>query len=535
MSSKKASEDHVLISGSDDGIAVVGVSCRLPGAPDPDAFWGLLREGRHAITEIPAGRWDMPAALDGSSSPQRLTTRYGAFVDAIDMFDADFFGISPRESAGIDPQQRLMLELSWEAFENAGIMPETLRDSDTGVFVGVIWDDYALLRQEYGPGAITAHTVTGVHRGMIANRISYTLGLHGPSLIVDAAQSSSLVAVHMACESLRTGESTLALVGGVSLNIVPESTLTMERFGGLSPDGRCFTFDARANGFVRGEGGAAVVLKPLSRALADDDRVYCVITGSAVNNDGATRGFTIPSAEQQEEVIRAACRRARTAPGAVQYVELHGTGTKVGDPIEAAALGAALGSARRAGSPLMVGSVKTNIGHLEGAAGIAGLLKTVLSIHHRVLPPSLNFQSPNPAIPLSELNLEVNTATRAWPAPHQPLTAGVSSFGMGGTNCHVVLSEPPLSQSHALDAASYAGATPTTPILCPVSGKTDEALRAQADRLETFLAQHADSSLSDLGCSLATTRSAFSHRAVIVADSRDDLRQGLGALAHRVP
>ncbi|MFF9587552.1 SDR family NAD(P)-dependent oxidoreductase, partial [Streptomyces achromogenes] len=419
----------------DEPIAVVGLACRLPQASDPEEFWRLLRDGVDAITEAPEGRWDS----------EELSLRHGGFLDGIDGFDPAFFGISPREAVTMDPQQRLMLELGWEALEDAGIVPATLKGSSTSVFVGAIWDDYATLMNRQGIDAIGRHTVTGSHRSIIANRVSYTLGLHGPSLAVDTGQSSSLVAVHMACESLRRGESTLAIAGGVNLNILPDSTMGALKFGGLSPDGRCYTFDARANGYVRGEGGGAVVLKPLSRAIADGDRVYCVVSGSAVNNDGATEGLTVPSGEGQQAALRAAYRRAGVRPGDVQYVELHGTGTRVGDPIEASALGAVLGAGRSDSDPLLVGSAKTNVGHLEGAAGIVGLLKVALSISRREIPPSLNYASPNPDIPLDALRLRVQSERGAWPHEDRRLLAGVSSFGMGGTNCHMVVTEPPLA------------------------------------------------------------------------------------------
>jgi acyl transferase domain-containing protein len=430
-----------------DGIAIIGLSCRLPGASDPDAFWTLLRNGEHSITEVPADRWDVDALFDPDpSSPGKVNTRYGGFIEGIDLFDTRFFGISPRETAAMDPQQRLMLELAWEALEDAGIIPEEIRGTRAEVFVGAIGDDYARLLYQCGKEAISRHTFTGLYRGLIANRVSYTFGLRGPSLTVDAAQSSSLVAVHMACESLRNGEATLAIVGGVHLNLIPESAVGASKFGGLSPDGRCYTFDSRANGYVRGEGGGAVILKPLSAALADGDRIYSVILGSAVNNDGASDHLTAPNEPAQEEVLGLAYERAEVDPADVQYVELHGTGTRVGDPIEAAALGAVLGRTRSAESPLLVGSAKTNIGHLEGAAGIVGLIKVALCMRHEEIPASLNFEKPNPQIPLAELNLRVQQALSPWESSDQPLLAGVSSFGIGGTNCHAVLSEPPVSR-----------------------------------------------------------------------------------------
>ncbi|WP_460748447.1 beta-ketoacyl [acyl carrier protein] synthase domain-containing protein, partial [Micromonospora schwarzwaldensis] len=422
----------------DSAIAVVGVSCRLPRAAGPAAFWTLLRDGLSAISSTPADRWGVAAF--GSGGPA-LGAGYGGFLDGVDQFDAGFFGISPREAAAVDPQQRLALELGWEGLEDAGVVPERMRGARVGVFIGANKDDYATVLRRYGVEAITEHSTTGLQRGMIANRVSYAFGLTGPSITVDTAQSSSLVAVHLACESLRRGECSSAIVGGVILNLSAEAAVELSRFGALSPDGRCFTFDARANGFVRGEGGAVVVLKPLWQALADGDHVYCVIRGSAVNHDGVSEGLTVPSASAQEEVIRFAQERAGVRAADIQYVELHGTGTRVGDPIEAAALGAAVGRPRRAYGPLRVGSVKTNIGHLECAAGIAGLLKVILAIYHRRIPASLNFRQAGPGVRLEEQNLQVQTRTAGWPDPSRPLVAGVSSFGMGGANCHVVVSE----------------------------------------------------------------------------------------------
>ena len=416
---------------SGDALAIVGLACRLPHAADPGEFWKLLRDGKEAITQAPAGRWN---------SPETNSLR-GGFLDNVAEFDAGFFGISPREATMMDPQQRLVLELGWEALEDAGIVPATLRDTRAGVFIGAMAGDYAGLLQRGGPEAVTRHSLTGTSRALLANRISYTLGLRGPSLTVDSAQSASLTAVHLACASLQRGESDLALVGGVNLNLTADGTLAVAKFGALSPDARCFTFDARANGYVRGEGGGMIVLKPLAQAVADGDRVYCLVVGSAVNNDGSTEGLTVPDQQAQAEVIRLAHARAGTVPDDVQFVELHGTATRVGDPIEARALGAALGTGRE--TPLLVGSAKTNVGHLEGAAGIVGLLKTALAIQNRQLPASLNFEAPNPEIPFDELNLRVITELSAWPRPDIPLVAGVSSFGMGGANCHIVVSETP--------------------------------------------------------------------------------------------
>ncbi|MEU5423912.1 beta-ketoacyl synthase N-terminal-like domain-containing protein, partial [Streptomyces sp. NPDC020667] len=460
-------------------VAVVGMACRLPGAAGPAAFWQLLSEGRSAVRPTPPPNRQADSGLAGP----------GGFLDRVDGFDADFFRISPREAVAMDPQQRLLLELSWEALEDAGIRPPALARSRTGVFVGAFWDDYTHVLRRQARDAVTRHTMTGVHRSILANRISYTYHLTGPSLTVDTAQSSSLVAVHLACESLRNGESELAFAGGVSLICSPETTeLAAARFGGLSATGRCHTFDARADGFVRGEGGGLVVLKPLAAARRDGDTVYCVIQGSAVNSDGATDGLTLPSGRAQQDVVRLACRSARVPPDQVQYVELHGTGTPVGDPIEAAALGAALGQDGARTTPLAVGSVKTNVGHLEAAAGITGLIKTALSIHHRKLPPSLNFDTPNPAVPLAGLGLAVQTRLSDWPHPEQPLVAGVSSFGMGGTNGHVVLTAAPAPEAEPIPAPGRPATAP--PVAWTVSAHSTPALRAQATRLREHLAAH---------------------------------------------
>jgi acyl transferase domain-containing protein/NAD(P)-dependent dehydrogenase (short-subunit alcohol dehydrogenase family)/acyl carrier protein len=457
-------------------VAVVGMACRFPKASDLKSFWQLLRDGGSAVSQVPDERgWDEVLSARGVDSAERAKVRRGGFLDRIDGFEPLFFGISPREASSMDPQQRLMLELCWEALEDAGIQPSSLKGSETSVFAGAIWSDYVPLLYRGGPEGLGQYTVTGHHHSIIANRISYVFGLEGPSLTLDSACSSGLVTAHLACESLRRGESTLALAGAVNLNILPESALAVSRFGALSEDGRCYTFDARANGYVRGEGGGVAVLKTLSRAIADGDRIYCVIRGSAVNNDGASNGMTAPSPKAQEAVLRAAYRRAGVDVAAVQYVEAHGTGTPLGDPIEAKALGAVLGTGRPAEAPLLVGSAKTNVGHLEGAAGIVGLMKVGLSIHHRLLPPSLNFESPNPLAPLAELGLAVPTSLGPWPAPGKRLLAGVSSFGLGGTNGHVVLEEWPAPRAEALT----------------LEAESPDALRAAVEALRVTLSADA--------------------------------------------
>ena len=525
--------------GESSAIALVGMSCRTPNAGDPAALWELLRAGSNAIREAPDDRWPWV----GSDVELAAGARYGGFIDRIDGFDCDFFGISPREAALMDPQQRLMLELCWEALEDAVVPPEDLRGTQTGVFVGSISSDYADLLRERGARAMTRHALTGLHRSLIANRVSYTLGLRGPSITVDTGQSSSLVAVHLACESLRRGESALALACGVHLNISSASALSAASFGGLSPDGRCFTFDARANGYVRGEGGGVVVLKPLSEAVAAGDSIYGVIRASAVNNDGGGDSLTAPSQLAQEEVLRRAYRKSGLKRGEVQYVELHGSATKLGDRVEAAALGAVLGATRPKDSPLIVGSIKTNIGHLEGAAGIVGLIKAALCIEHRKIPPSLNFQGPPAEIPLDALGLQVQQALGGWASEQSPLCAGVSSFGVGGTNCHVVLCEPP---SQCLEMATDDRVVPEQGVpemsvfgggasAWLLSARDDATLRDQAARLLDRVDRDPSLAQTDIARTLAGGRQPFGRRAVVLGSDRQALLSGLRALAEAEP
>ncbi|MFE5592472.1 SDR family NAD(P)-dependent oxidoreductase [Streptomyces sp. NPDC056549] len=512
---------------SDDRtVAVVGLSCRFPGGADPAEFWNLLKNGRDAIAEPPADRAHLGVRDDGSPRP-------GGFLPRVDTFDAEFFGISPREAAAMDPQQRLVLELAWEALEDAGIVPAALAGSATGVFVGAIADDYAAVTHAAGPEATSAHTVTGLHRGIIANRVSYALGLQGPSMVIDSAQSSSLVAVHLACESLRRGESVTALAGGVNLNLAPESTEALAAFGSLSPDGRCYSLDARANGYVRGEGGGVVALKLLSRAIADGDRIHCLLHGGAVGSDGASDTLPTPDGKAQERVIRDAWVNSGLTPDHAQYIEIHGSGTRVGDPIEASALGAVFSSSRSPENPLRLGSVKTNIGHLEGAAGIAGLVKTILCLKERELVPTLNYRTPNPQIPFEELRLAAVTETGPWPNPDVPLFAGVTSVGMGGTNCHLVLGEWPRTAAPTVENEPEQAQDPRASALLPwvLSGRGDKALRAQAARLREHLTAHPDLDAAEVARALVHDRTAFGHRAVLTGADRAGLLTALDAVA----
>ncbi|WP_232666823.1 type I polyketide synthase [Pseudonocardia sp. TRM90224] len=455
-------------AAQDEPIAVVGLACRFPGGADtPEAFWELLRTGVDTIREVPADRWDVERHFDADlAAPGRMNTRWGGFLDRVDGFDAAFFGISPREATQMDPQQRLVLELAWEAVENARIAPRSLRGSRTGVFLGAMWSDYARL----AAGSLTdvdQHTATGQDTSVLAGRVSYTLGLEGPSLTVNTACSSSLVAMHLAAQSLRRGESTLALVGGVSLVVSPASTIAMSKFGAMAPDGRCKTFDATANGYVRGEGAGMVVLKPLSRALVDGDSIVCVIRGSAVNNDGFSNGLTAPNPHAQQAVLRTAYSNAGVDPARVHFVETHGTGTMLGDPIEANAISAVLGANREPDRRLLLGSVKTNLGHLEAAAGIAGFIKTALAVAHRTVPPNLHFDTPNPHITWD--TLDVPREQREWPLPQELPVAGVSSFGFSGTNCHVVVEGVPVRARHEIEPPA-AAEPPSVVFVCPGQG-----------------------------------------------------------------
>jgi acyl transferase domain-containing protein len=389
-------------------IAVIGLGCRFPGgANDPESYWNLLREGRDAVREIPADRWDADAFFDPDPEvPGRMYTRHAGFLDRVDGFDAGFFGISPREATSLDPQQRLLLEVSWEALENAGVPADRLVRSRTGMFIGLMSVDYSRLLT-----ASDAYTATGNDFSFAAGRLSYALGLQGPCLTVATACSSSLVAVHLACQSLRAGECRLALAGGVSLMLSPATMVTLCRLRALAPDGRSKTFDAAADGYGRGEGCGIVVLKRLSDALADGDPVVAVLRGSAVNHDGPSGGLTIPSGPAQQAVIREALSRAGVEPSRVDYLEAHGTGTALGDPIEVHAAAAVLGPGRSPDRPLWLGSAKTNFGHLEAAAGVAGLIKAILALRHREIPPHLHLRRPNPHIAWADLPGAIATGT----------------------------------------------------------------------------------------------------------------------------
>ncbi len=400
-------------------IAIIGIGCRFPGeANSPETFWNLLQNGVDAITEVPEDRWNLNKFYDKNrEKPGKIYTRKGGFIKNIDQFDPLFFGISPREAAFMDPQQRLLLETAWEALEDAGQLPENLAGKNVGVFLGQYFHDYAKIQlstDSYTRNSMESVTGIGSAMSISANRISYFFNFTGPSLALDTACSSALVAVHLACRSIWNGESILALAAGVNIMLLPEVTISMCKASMLSPDGYCKSFDARADGFARAEGVGIVVLKPLSQAIADQDSIYAVIRGSAVNQDGRTNGITVPNGLAQEKVILDACQIGGVSPEQIQYVEAHGTGTPVGDPIEAKALGNILGKDRPADDYCVIGSVKTNMGHLESAAGIVGLIKAALALKHEQIPPNLHFETPNPNIPFTELHLRVPQKLEPW-------------------------------------------------------------------------------------------------------------------------
>ncbi|MDZ7309036.1 MAG: acyltransferase domain-containing protein, partial [candidate division KSB1 bacterium] len=510
-------------------LAVIGMSCRFPGGANGSAaFWQLLKNGVDAIREVPQDRWPVSAYYDPTpATPGRMNTRWGGFIDGVDQFDADFFGISPREAAQMDPQQRLLLEVAWEALEQAGQTLAALRGSATGVFIGIHShsSEYAMM-QLADPASAGTYTSTGTAHSVMANRISYWFDLRGPSLALDTACSSSLVAAHLACQSLRQHECRMALAGGVNLILAPEFTIALSQMNMMAADGRCKTFDASADGFVRGEGCGVVVLKRLSDALADGDPILALIRGSAVNQDGSTNGITAPNALSQQEVIRAALQNAGVAPQEISYVETHGTGTILGDPIEVEALTAVLGQPRPGQLPCVLGSVKANLGHLEGAAGIAGLIKTVLCLQHGEIPPQLHFKQLNPHITLSGTPFEIHPAGCAWPAAERRF-AGVSSFGFGGTNAHLVLEawrgQPEAENEKAADDAAVSQ-------LLPLSARSPEALRQVVESYCRFL-PGASCTPADLAYTAGVRRTHHEHRLAIVGRSLPEMAQKLAAFA----
>ncbi len=511
-------------------LAIVGIGCRFPGeANDPESFWELLKTGVDAVTEIPEDRWAMEKYYNPvPGAPGKTYSRWGGFIKGIDQFEPEHFGISPSEASYMDPQQRLLLEVAWEALEDAGQVIDRKLGMNAGVFIGISTSDYAQIQSSSDDNSpVDAHTATGGVFSIAANRISYCLNLRGPSIAVDTACSSSLVAADLACRSLWNGECDLVLAGGVNIIIGAGPFVAFSAASMLSPDGRCKAFDASANGFVRGEGAGIIVLKPLSKALADGNSVYAVIVGSAVNQDGRTSGITVPSQSAQEALLREACRQGGIDGSAVHYVEAHGTGTAVGDPIEAAAMGNVLSSGRPRGRYSLIGSVKTNIGHLEAAAGIAGVIKVALSLKHRMIPRNLHFHNPNPKIPFEDLQLRVPLCLEPWPDDSGPAIAGVNSFGFGGTNAHMLLMEYRGGTDGPIELAREDSGRA---MLMPLSARIPEALQTLARSYQSFLRGDSDdsrASISGICYTAGVGRTHFDHRLSLIVHNREELEDRL--------
>ena len=516
---------EALERAKNEPVAIVGMGCRLPGnVQNPEDFWQLLENGVDAIGEVPQDRWDINAYYEANlNTPGKIYTRYGGFVPNLYDFDAQFFRLSPREAISLDPQQRLLLEVSWEALENGAIAPDRLLDSSTGVFIGICGNDYWHHLLSRDVKQIDAYTATGNCHSMAAGRLSYILGLTGPSLAVNTACSSSLVAVHLAINSLRNQECDLAIAAGVNRILLPEVSINFCQAQMLSPEGRCHTFDAAANGFVRAEGCGVIVLKRLQDAIAARDNILAVIRGSAVNHDGRASGLTVPNGVSQQAVIRKALQNAHLEPNQVDYIETHGTGTSLGDPIEVGALDAIFTQGRSFARPLIISSVKTNIGHTEATAGIVSLIKVVLALQHEQIPPHLHFHQPNPHINWKQLPFVVPTKTMAWTSGEKPRVAGVSSFGFSGTNAHVILEEFGLQESGV-------GSQDKSPVnLLTLSAKTATALKQLTASYQDYLVSNPHLNLGDICFTANSGRSHFNHRLSIVATSISELQAKLAS------
>ncbi|WP_159989348.1 beta-ketoacyl synthase N-terminal-like domain-containing protein [Nocardia sp. CY15] len=508
-------------------IAVIGMSCRFAGGADsPEALWRLLIEETDAVADQPPpGRWSGDYRDRDRAAAGKTVSVAGGYLPDVAGFDAEFFEITPREATDMDPQQRLALELAWEAFEDAAIRPD--RTPRSGVYFANKFNDYRAVKLARGATAITPFTSTGDVEGVIANRVSYFLGLDGPSMTVNASCAGSLVAVHLACQALRAGESMLAVAGGVQLNLIPETAIGLSALGVLSERGRSRTFDASADGYVRGEGGAVVILKPLRQALCDGDRVYCTLLGSATNNNGRHRSMPASSADGQRQLLRRACAHAGVDPATVDYVEAHGTGTAVGDRAELSTLAEVYGTGRAPEAPLIVGSIKTNIGHTEAAAGLAGLVKVALALSRGRIPRSLHFDCLPAEFDSKTTGLRIADAALPWPRHDGPARAAVSAFGFGGSNAHVVVEAAPLPGPLTAPAFSER--------LVVLSARTETALRAHAQRLREHLVRHPGIRLGDLAHTLAT-RTPFQHRLSVVADEVDQVVEFLdGYLGETAP
>jgi acyl transferase domain-containing protein/thioesterase domain-containing protein/NAD(P)-dependent dehydrogenase (short-subunit alcohol dehydrogenase family)/acyl carrier protein len=515
-------------------IAIIGMSCRFPGAPDLRSFWRLIEEGRSAASEVPADRWNADAFFDASGeAPGKMSVRWAAFIDNPDQFDPQFFGITPREAVRMDPQQRLLLEVAWEAMENAGRPAEDFAGTRTGVFVGIGGNDYSkvCIGQDDYYERIDAHLGTGNALSIAANRVSYVFDLHGPSAAVDTACSSSSLAIHFAVESLRRGESDAALAGGANLILTPETTIAFSKARMLSPEGMCRPFDSRANGYVRGEGCGLVLLKRLSDAERDGDDILAVLRATSVNQDGRTSGISAPNSQSQIACIRDAMKQARLTPDDIDYIEAHGTGTPLGDPIEMMALAQIFGTTDAAARPVYVSSVKANVGHMETVSGVAGLIKVVLMMQHDEIAPQTHFESLNPHINLADTRLVIPTEHLKWPRSKRRRVAGVSSFGFGGTNTHMIV-----ESAGELAATLEQNGSPTSadasdrPLhLLKLSAKSEAALKQQAAQLVEQLEHDADPALADICWSANTSWSDFNYRAVVTATDIEQLRQRLNS------
>jgi acyl transferase domain-containing protein len=508
-------------------IAIIGIGCRFPKAVGPAAFWELLVNGVDAISEIPAARFPIEQLYDPRpATPGRIMTRWGGFLDHIEGFDSEFFRLSPHESKRLDPQQRLLLEITWEALEAAGQVPASLRGSNAAVFIGMWLNEYET-RLFRDPARIDFHMTTGTGRYSASGRLSHFFGWHGPSVTIDSACSSSLVAVHLACRSLQVGDCDLAIAGGANVVLEPSITLAYSQSQMMAPDGRCKFGDARANGYVRSEGAGVVILKRLSCAVADRDPIEAVILGSAVNNDGDGSGsLGTPAKAGQEELLRIACRNANVAPGTIDFVEAHGTGTRAGDPVEIQALATILANDRPADRPLIIGSVKTNIGHTEGAAGIAGLIKTTLALRHGLIPRNLHYDTPNPDIPWSRLPVVIPRENCRWPETNHPALAGVSAFGIAGTNAHVIV------QQHAQGPGAPVSVTPSRMCLIPVSAHSPGALRDAARAWHDFLIRDRGPEhdwLTSVAHTAGVHRTHHEHRVAFVGSSPQSITDQITA------
>jgi acyl transferase domain-containing protein len=510
-------------------IAIIGMGCRFPGgANTPEKFWHLLQNGIDAIKPVPGDRWNIDSYYDPDpDAPGKMYNREGGFLDQVDAFDPQFFGISAREAISLDPQQRLLLEVSWEALENANQSSERLFNTQTGVLIGICSNEYKKVMWDVGGAEqIDPFCATGNALSVAAGRLSHALGLKGPNLAIDTACSSSLVAVHLACQQLRQRDCHMALAGGVNLLLSPETNIAFARTRVLDPDSRCKTFDATSNGYVRGEGCGVVVLKRLSDAVQAGDKILAVIRGSAVNHNGRSSSLVAPNGLAQQAVIRQALNNGKVDPVQVSYVEVQGTGTALGQPIEVGALEAVYGKERSPQSPLMLGSVKTNIGHTEGASGIASLIKVILSLQQGEIPPHLHFSQPNPHINWDHLPFKVPTERTPWTATTQPRIAGISSFGFSGTNAHVVVEEaPPVEPtSNLIERPLH---------LLTLSAKTETALSKLAEQYEKYISANPDAPIADICFTANVGRSHFSERLAIVAHSSSELYDQLAAFNAR--